>query len=129
MHKLKTDRFIVSLMSMTIAAVPALGADTFDGAYAGERFRTKGPDSTCYPVEEDVSVVVSSGKLSFSNSRLQNYGMGFYPRPDGSFNQVHVDVGGSFVDIRGHVIGDVLDADVTDGTCEYHWHLTKPKGQ
>jgi hypothetical protein len=27
--------------------------------------------------------------------------------------------------IHGRIVGNVLDAHVTNGPCEHHWHLTK----
>jgi hypothetical protein len=37
--------------------------------------------------------------------------------------------GGDAVNIRGRVVGDVIEADVTDNgadpPCEHHWHLKK----
>ena len=49
----------------------------------------------------------------------------FYPRQDGSFDLVYVDAGGATVNIRGHVIGEIIDADVNNPPCEHHWHLKK----
>ena len=51
----------------------------------------------------------------------------FYPEPDGSFGQTYTDEGGDIVHYHGRIIGDVMDADVTNNNppCEYHWHLKK----
>jgi len=51
--------------------------------------------------------------------------MPFDPGPDGSFGQTHVDAGGSVVRYHGRIIGDVMDANVENPPCEYHWHLKK----
>jgi hypothetical protein len=77
------------------------------------------------PTQDDVSVTINDGALTFTNSALQNYAMGFEPHPDGSFRQSHVDIGGDVVDISGRIVGDTLDADVTNAPCEHHWHLQK----
>ena len=45
--------------------------------------------------------------------------------PDGSFSDLCVDEGGSSVLIRGRVVGDLLEADVTKATCEHHWSPKK----
>src|SRR5262249_54792617 len=77
------------------------------------------------PTQEDVSVTITDGILTFTNSALRNFAMGFEPHPDGSFSQMHVDIGGDVVDIRGRIVGDTLDADVANAPCEHHWHLQK----
>jgi hypothetical protein len=105
------------------AAGPTLGADTFDGAYTGKRVLTKGSSPSC-PTEDDVSVTIHGGALTFTHSALRNFSIGFDPHPDGSFRMMSV-IGGGAVLIRGRVVGGVLDADVTNGPCEHHWHLTK----
>lgn len=119
---------ICAMFCLAVAG-PALRAEnTFDGAYTGKRVRVQASDSKCTtsdPVEDNVSITIKGEELTFSNSKLTNYAMGFNPHPDGSFSDVHVEVGGSFVEIQGHIAGEVFDADVTDGSCGYHWHLTK----
>jgi hypothetical protein len=109
-----------------LAAVePALSAEnTFDGAYTGKRVLTKGSGPTC-PTEDDVSVTIHGAELTFTNSGFRNFALGFDPHQDGSFNQTYVDIGGSAVFVHGHIVGDVLDADVINGTCEHHWHLKR----
>jgi hypothetical protein len=104
-------------------AVPAVG-DSFAGTYAGKRVLTKG-DNTC-PTEDNVSVTVKDGTLTFTNSALKHFAIGFDPRPDGSFGAIYQDVGGDAVTIRGRIVGNTLDADVTNGSCKHHWHLQKP---
>jgi hypothetical protein len=56
---------------------------------------------------------------------VRKYTIGFYPDPDGSFHEIHTDEGGTSVDIRGRIIGDVIEADVINPPCEHHWHLKK----
>ena len=108
-----------------VAAIPSKASgDAFDGTYEGVRVLTKGDPSSCIQ-QENVSVIIAPGTLTFTDSKLKNFTMGFNPHPDGSFNQFHVDVGGSVVDIHGRVVGNVLDADVTNAPCEHHWHLEK----
>jgi hypothetical protein len=102
---------------------PVVGA-AFDGTYTGKMVLTKGNASSC-PTQEDVSVTITDGIMTFTNSALRNFAMGFEPHPDGSFSQVHVDIGGDVVDIRGRIVGDTLDADVANAPCEHHWHLQK----
>ena len=104
---------------------PALSAENaFDGVYTGKRVLTKGSGPTC-PSEDDVSVTIHGGVLTFTNSALRDFSIGFDPHPDGSFGEIHTDIGGSFVLIRGRIVGDVLDADVTSSACEHHWHLKR----
>lgn len=40
--------------------------------------------------------------------------MPFYPSQDGSFGQTHTGEGGTAVHYHGHVIGDFIEADVTN---------------
>jgi hypothetical protein len=53
----------------------------------------------------------------------------FYPSHDESFGETYTAEGGDTVNIHGRVIGDVLEAEVTnygtDPPCEHHWHLKK----
>ena len=94
---------------------PAMGAGSpFDGDYAGKRSLMDGSPSAQCPVEEDVSVASRDGALTFTDSEFQNFGVGFDPRPNGSFNQV-----------SGRIIGDPLEADVANDICTHHWHLRK----
>jgi hypothetical protein len=99
-------------------------ATAFDGTYTGKRVLTKGDPSECAR-DDDVSITISDGALRFTNSALKSYIIGFDPRPDGSFVQLSVDIAGDTVDIRGRIVGNVLDADVTNASCVHHWHLEK----
>jgi hypothetical protein len=118
---------ICGLIGLAVAG-SAWGADTYDGTYTGTRLLTKGPDQTC-PGKEDVSVTIHGETLTFTNGSLRNEGIMFDPRPDGSFGEISAGTGGSVVLIRGHMVGDVIEADVTNGPCEHHWHLKKQSGQ
>jgi hypothetical protein len=116
-----------SLAFLAVAG-PALGAgDSFDGHYTGKRVLTKGPAGQC-PTEEGVSVTIQDGVLTFTNSALQNYAIGFDPHPDGTFTETHVDAGGAIVEIRGRIAGGVLNADVANPPCEHHWRLERKQG-
>ena len=77
------------------------------------------------PAEEDVSVTIHGETLSFTNSALKKFVIGFDPHQDGSFHEIYTDAGGRTVNIVGRVGGDVIDADVTNPPCEQHWHLKK----
>jgi hypothetical protein len=103
---------------------PAWGADTYDGSYTGTRVLTKGPDQTC-PSTEDVSLIIYGETLTFTNRSLLSKTIMFAPHQDGSFGEISAGAGGSAVLIRGPITGTVIDADVTNGPCEHHWHLTK----
>jgi hypothetical protein len=108
-----------------VVAGTALGAEnTFDGVYTGTRVLTKGSGPQC-PAEDSVSVTIHGETLTFTNSALKNFLIAFNPHQDGSFSQVYVDVGGDAVTIQDRIAGGVLDADVTNAPCEYHWHLKK----
>ena len=104
---------------------PALGAeDRFDGVYTGKRVLTKGSNQTC-PTEDDVSVTIRGEALTFTNSRLHNFTIGFEPHPDGSFDEISAGDEGAFVSIQGRIIGNAIEADVADSVCEHHWHLVR----
>jgi hypothetical protein len=62
---------------------------------------------------------------TFTDSSFQKFLMGFNPHPDGSFSQISVGVEGGAVLIKGRIIGNIMEADVTSETCGYHWHLKK----
>ena len=105
---------------------PAFGAEQrFDGVYSGKRSLTKGPASPTCPAEEDVSATIHGETLTFTNSALKEFTMPFYPGQDGSFGETYTGEGGTTVHYKGRVIGDVIDADVTNPTCEHHRHLKK----
>jgi hypothetical protein len=114
-----------SVIGLAVVAGPVLAAGTFDGTYTGKRVLVKGPDAQC-PSSEDASATIDGGVLTFTNSALHNFSVGFDPRKDGSFGEVST-IGGASVSIEGHIVGDVLDADVTNGPCEHHWHLSRSK--
>jgi hypothetical protein len=98
------------MISFAIVA-PTWGAvNKFDGAYTGKRVLTKGSKQTC-PTEDNVSVTISGEALTFTNSRLHNFTIGFEPHPDGSFNQISAGDQGAFVSIRGRIVGDAIEAD------------------
>jgi hypothetical protein len=116
---------ISGICGMVCLVAPVLGAEhKFDGAYTGKRSLVKGSGPLC-PAEEDVSVTIHGQTLTFTNSALKKFTIGFYLNQDGSFSQIYVDEGGDTVNIHGHVIEGVLDADVTNPPCEHHWHLKK----
>ena len=115
---------LCGLICLAVAG-PAWGAgNTFDGVYTGKRVLTKGQSPQC-PPEGAVSVTVHGDTLTFTNSTLQNAGMGFDPDPDGAFSEAYTDIGGADVNVQGRITGDTLEADVSNGPCEHHWHLTK----
>jgi hypothetical protein len=117
-------RLVCSLAFLSMAA-PAIGAgDSFDGEYSGKRTLTKGSADDC-PAEEDVSVTINGNVLTFTNSQLQNYPIGFYPEPDGTFDIEHVDLDGGTSDIHGRIVGGIINADVNNPPCEHHWQLKK----
>jgi hypothetical protein len=107
-----------------LEAGPTLAADAFDGTYSGRRVLTKGSTPQCVP-SEDVSVTIQGGALTFSDSALRNFSIGFDPHPDGSFGLISSAINGASVLIQGRIAGNVLDADVSNGPCDHHWHLTK----
>jgi hypothetical protein len=111
-----------------LVAGPALSDEPehkYDGVYTGKRSLTKGTASTTCPAGDDISVTITGETLTFTNSALKKYTMPFDPGPDGSFGRTHMDEGGSVVHYHGNIIGDVMDADVENPPCEYHWHLNK----
>jgi hypothetical protein len=92
---------------------PALGAKhTFDGVYSGKRMLTKGSGGPSCPAEDNVSATIHGATLTFTNSALKQFAVSFYPSQDGSFGEIYQGEGGTTVNIRGRIIGDVLEADV-----------------
>ena len=119
-----TRCLVIAGICSLAAAAPTMAADAFDGAYTGKRVLTKSSGPAC-PTDDDVSVTIHGGALTFTDSALHDYSIGFDPRPDGSFSLISTGLRGAGVLIQGRIVGDVLDADVTNGPCDYHWHLTK----
>ena len=115
---------ICGMICLAVAG-SALGAGTsFDGVYTGKRVLTKGSGPGC-PAEDDVSVTIHGETATFTDSSFQKFLMGFNPHPDGSFDQISVSVGDASVLIKGRIIGNIIEADVTNETFEHHWHLKK----
>jgi len=115
---------LCGLICLAIAG-PAWGTEnTFDGIYTGNRVLTRGQAPRC-SADDAVSVTIHGDTLTFTNSALQNASLGFDPYPDGTFDDTYTDIGGGEVNIQGRITGDTLEADVTNGTCKHHWHLTK----
>jgi hypothetical protein len=115
---------VCSLVLLSIAAPAVEAGDSFDGEYVGKRVLTKGPADEC-PADESVSVTIRDNVLTFTNSQLQNYAIGFYPDPDGTFTVTHVDADGNTSEIQGRITGGVLTAEVNNPPCEHHWQLRK----
>ena len=123
-------RLMLSLIfgMICLVAGPALGADPehkYDGVYTGKRSLTKGTASTTCPAQDDLSVTITGETLTITDSTLKNYTMPFYPGPDGSFGQTHVEGSGAVAHYHGRIIGDVIDGDTENPDCKYHWHLKK----
>jgi hypothetical protein len=113
-------------LGLVVAGSPALSAEhAFDGVYTGKRVLTKGSASPTCPAEDDVTVTIHGETLTFTNSALKNFTQPFFPAPDGSFGETYTDAGGAVVQYHGHVAGDVMDVDVDNPPCEYHWRLKK----
>ena len=106
----------------------AMGAGSrFDGDYVGKRSLVKGQHSGRCPTEEDVSVNINGGVLTFTDSALKKERIGFEPKPDGSFDKIYEGGGVANIGIKGQVTGDTVEAVVTNYSteCTHHWHLTK----
>jgi hypothetical protein len=113
-------------LCLVVGGISALGAEhNFDGVYTGKRSLTKGSAGPNCPAEDNVSVTIHGETLTFTNSILKKFTESFYPGPDGSFGETYTDEGGAVVHYHGRIIGDVMDADVSNPPCEYHWHLKK----
>jgi hypothetical protein len=96
----------------------------FDDVYTGERSPMKGPVPPC-AAEEDVSVTISGETLTFANSKLRGFGLGFLPHQDGLFSEIYQNIGSDTALIEGRTVGGILDADVSDRSCQHPWHLRK----
>ena len=116
---------ICGIALLGLATPPATLAGSFDGIYTGKRVLTKGDNPPC-PAQDDVSATIQDGAVTFTNSALKNFGIGFDVQPDGSFNEIDTEMGGAVVIIHGRIVGNTLDADVINGPCQYRWHLQKP---
>jgi hypothetical protein len=81
------------------------------------------------PAEDDVSVTIHGDTLTFTDGTLKKWTQPFAPGQDGSFGQTYTGEGGDTVHYQGRIVGDVMDADVTNYAtnppCEHHWHLKK----
>ena len=85
----------------------ALAADTFDGVYTGRRAVEKGAGPRCEGSE--------------------NYRWPPTKRPHELPAAPRRVIQPT---IKGRIVGDVLDADVSNEPCAFHWHLTKkPRGE
>jgi hypothetical protein len=107
---------------------PTMGAGSpYDGVYVGKRSLVKGETSARCPATDDVSVTANDGELSFTDSALKKFGIGFDPQADGSFDTIYNGEGGATISIKGKVSGNIIDPDVTNYStdCTHHWHLTK----
>ena len=113
-------------LCLAVAGISALGAkQNFDGDYTGKRSLTKGPPNRRCPAEDKVSVTIQGDRLTFTHSGLRKSTEPFYPGPDGSFGQTFTNEGGEIEHYHGRIIGNVMNVDVTNPPCEYHWHLKK----
>jgi hypothetical protein len=118
-------RHALPLTACIALAVPALGAEnSFDGTYTGERVLTAGDPAACV-AKDAASATIQGDKLTFTNSAVKDYTIGFSPRADGAFVQLSANISGVVVDIRGQIGAGVLDADVTSASCAHHWNLEK----
>ena len=123
-EKTFSSRWLASALGLCLAVAggPALGAEhTFDGTYSGQRVLTKGSCAAA----DDVSVTIHGEALTFTNRALKKFVMGFFVSQDGSFDEIHTDVDGDTVHVVGRITGDVIEADVNNPPCEFHWHLKK----
>jgi hypothetical protein len=103
-HRYKRRRLMVSVIcGLIVVAVaePALGAtDTFGGVCIGKRVLTNGSGPGC-PTEADVSVTIHGAELTFTDSELRNFVIGFEPPQGRSFSQIYAGTGGAAMLIQG----------------------------
>ena len=112
-------------LCLAVPAIAALGAEhKSDGIYLGKRVLIKGSDPYC-PAEDDVSIIIHGETLLFTDSALQKVRIMFYPSPDGSFGEISTGERGETVEIHGRIVGDFIEADITNSPCKHHWHLKK----
>jgi hypothetical protein len=123
-EKWRHSRLVCSLAFLSIAAPAAEAGGSFEGDYTGKRVLTNGPANDC-PAEDNVSVTIRDHTLTFTNSAVQNYVIPFDPKPDGTFDETHMSVGGDIVAIEGRIAGGALDAEVNNPPCLHHWWLEK----
>jgi hypothetical protein len=115
------SRIAIGIICFAVLAA----AGSFDGVYTGTRVLTKGPTSAGCDAREDVSVTISGNILTFTDSELRQFPIEFEPKPDGSFEEISINMGGTTVDIHGRATGSTLDADFSNPPCVHHWHLEK----
>jgi hypothetical protein len=97
----------------------------FDGVYSGKIVLTKGAVSVECPAEDNVSLTIHGDTVTFIDRESEKFTQPFDPDQDGSFGETSNVEGGITVHYHGRIVGDVLDADVSNPPCEYHWHLKK----
>ena len=124
-RKFASQALLVTVMCGIIGLVvggPARGAAN-EGNYTGKRELMKGSEQICGPTEENISVSIRGNQLAFNRKGLQATIL-FVPDPDGSFTGTFQDMAGEgTVLLRGRIVGSIIDADVMNQGCEYHWHL------
>jgi len=120
-------RIVVAMAALALGAgaiaAPAFGAKNYDGTYTGKRVLTKSIAGCA--TQADVSATIGGQTLEATSSGVRDFAIGFVPRPDGSFRMTATSAAGGKALIKGRIAGDVIDADVTIGPCQYHWHLTR----
>ena len=114
-------------LTCLIVAYAALGAgNQFDGEYLGTEVLTSGSAPPCSP-GGIVTFTVSSNNMKFVDSRSREFPLRFDPGPDGSFATAYQDTADSLVDVRGRVVGNVIDADISNygSGCSHHPRAVK----
>jgi hypothetical protein len=117
---------VASGLSLAVAGLSALATENrFDGVYSGKRVLTNGTVSEECAPEDNVSLTIHGNTVTFIDEELEKFIQPFYPEQDGSFGATSNAAGGITVYYHGRIVGDVLDADVSNPPCEYHWHMKK----
>ena len=128
MSRLRRLAAVASGLSLAVAGISAPATENrFDGVYSGKRVLTKSAVSVECPAGDNVSLTIHGDTVTFIDRELEKFIQPFDPGEDGSFGETSNAEGGITVHYHGRIVGDVLDADVSNPPCEYHWHMKKNK--
>jgi hypothetical protein len=126
MSRLRRLAAVASGLSLAVAGISAVATENrFDGVYSGKRVLTKGAVSVECPAEDNVSLTIHGDTVTFIDTEFEKFTQPFDPDQDGSFGETSNAEGGITVHYHGRIVGGVLDADVSNPPCEYHWHMKK----
>jgi hypothetical protein len=125
---------IAAVIGGTAGAAPAAVAgdmriavaSQFDGSYGGYRTTTRGGPPICRHGTQREVVTVSNGQFSYTYNGIVSVVATI--AADGSFDGTAQYMYGrtqGIAVLRGHIVNNVLEADLSGQACTYHLSLTK----